>query len=269
MKRLFALGLLLATLLLPGLARADLITGFLADCTAVTTTTCTEFSGTGYGRQPIRLSDPVFGVTVNRGAFSFGNAVTGPIAGRAIYDAATGGNLVLILPFAAAQTVTIDQGDVGAISLTVTGLTTLQNAANFSAPYAAGGTVGTMADGSTATAGVVASISKGALSAQSQAAQNYFRHPATTTGSSLTIPANYNAYIVAGAGTIAALTLTMNTAVPDGALLKLFCEITVTSLTITAGATQTVLGTITTCGPSLGHEWLYEAGAQKTWVMLN
>lgn len=274
MKRLITFALLLGMLLFPALARADFVAGYLADCSAVTATTCTEFTSTGYGRQLIRFSDPVNGVTVNRNTYSFGNGAVGTLAGRAIYDAPTGGNLMLVWPIAVPFAVSIDQGDAGAIQLIITALAAVPNASNFNIAYPVGsGAIGTTPDGSSVTEGTVAlQIKLGILSVQAAAADTFLVR-VSTTGFSYQALATNSLLIISGAGTLATGTVIMPVGLPDGSVFTLACGVTVTSLTITPGATQTVLGSVTTCGPSVGHAWRYMASASgggpvKTWYML-
>ena len=75
------------------------IDAYLALCSAVSPGAATELMVPGYARQPIGFNDPVDGVTVSAVPYAFGMTVRGAV-GRAIYDAPTGGNLLLVCPFA-------------------------------------------------------------------------------------------------------------------------------------------------------------------------
>ncbi len=163
MKRLSALIAALGLLALAPAAHAALFVGWLAECTATTTTTCTELTGTGYARQPIILSTPAFGKAVNQNPYSF--ASTGTIAGRALYDAATGGNLAAVMPLAAAQVISQpgDRGDVGSLSLTVNALVGVPNGSFSQAAVASGAVIGPSQDGTNATAGSALTITRGEL----------------------------------------------------------------------------------------------------------
>jgi hypothetical protein len=146
-------------------ARADLLVGYLGDCTAVTATTCTESTATGYARQPIILSTPMFGKSVNSIPFSFAQTVLGTIAGRALFDAPTAGNLLVVMPLANPLTIAPpgDRADVGALSLTVTALAAVFNGSFSQAAVASGAAVGTTQDGSSATAATALTITRGQL----------------------------------------------------------------------------------------------------------
>ena len=161
MKKL--LGALLAAGLLTLIvtpAEARFMEGYLAECTAITATTCTELTGGSYARQPISFGDPVKGVSFNRIPYSFGN-ISGTVAGRAVYDSATGGNLLVTMPLATALSVPPDQGDVGTLKVTVTGMVNVGNASLYSAPIAAGATFGTTGDGSNVSAVLASQMLRG------------------------------------------------------------------------------------------------------------
>ena len=167
MKRILVTAAALCGLLASApLAHADLFVGWLADCTAVTATTCTELTATGYARQPVVFNVPAFGKSVNTAPYSFAQTVTGTIAGRALYDAATGGNLDVVMPLATPLAIVSppgDRGDVAALSLTVTALAGAPNGSFSQAAVASGAAVGTTQDGSTATAGSALTITRGQL----------------------------------------------------------------------------------------------------------
>jgi len=119
------------------------ISGFLALCSATGTGTCTEFPSGGYARQPIAFGTPKGGLTVNSTPFSFGYpGLPEQVAGRAIYDASTGGNLLLVLPFAAPRPLPgggpVDAGDVGYIRLLFSAMAAFPDADAFTGTLAAG-----------------------------------------------------------------------------------------------------------------------------------
>lgn len=127
------------------------VDGFLALCSAVGTGTCVEMAGPGYSRQPISFSTPKSGLSVSTKPFNFGFAnVTGPIAGRAIYDAPTGGNLLLVLPHATSRPIPgggpVDAGADNFISLIFTALQSLADGAVYSGSIAAGAVAGSCYD---------------------------------------------------------------------------------------------------------------------------
>ena len=73
--------------------------------------------------------------------YSFGNGTGGSVAGHEVYDAPSGGNLLLVIPLASTfSPPPPDQGDVGALSITVTNLAVAVPATR-SGTYAAGATV--------------------------------------------------------------------------------------------------------------------------------
>ena len=163
MKRFFAVAVALGFVVFAPAAHAALFVGWLAECTATTTTTCTELTGSGYARQPIILATPLFGKAVNTAPYSF--ASTGTIAGRALYDAATAGNLVAVMPLATPLVVSQpgDRGDVGSLSLTVTALVAVPNGSFSQAAVASGAAIGPTQDGSAATAGSALTITRGEM----------------------------------------------------------------------------------------------------------
>lgn len=81
--------------------------------------------------------------------YSFGNpALSGPIAGRAVFDAPIGGNLLLVMPRATPPTPggALDSGEAGFLSLTFTALQAYPDASAFSGSFAAGAVLGTCYD---------------------------------------------------------------------------------------------------------------------------
>ena len=226
-------------------------------------------TGSSYGRQPIAFADArgSTGVVVNRVPYSFGNGTGGSVAGHAVYDAPTGGNLLLVIPLASTfSPPPADQGDVGALSITVTNLA-VAVPATYSGTYAAGGTVGTTPDGSTVTAGSAAAISHGSFAARAPLTDLSYVVQTPTTGFTIT-PANATSTLVlTPAGTLATGTLTMPAAPADGEIFRLICSATVTALTVSANTSQTVVGSATTCGASTSHAWFYVGGTAKTWYL--
>ena len=129
------------------------IDGYLALCSAVGAGTATEITGANYRRQPIAFTLPRFGVAMNADAYTFGDtaaAVGTLLAGRAIYDAPTGGNLLLVLPFHTSRPAgwcgASDANEGTALRLLFDGLYTLKSGAAFSGTFAAGATLGSCYD---------------------------------------------------------------------------------------------------------------------------
>lgn len=166
------------------------IDGYLALATAVSAGGATEFSGSGYARQPIAFGDPVDGVAFSAVPYSFGMALRAFPAGRAIYDAPTGGNLLLVLPFptpTATGRLPWDAGEAGHLRLFFTALQQSHRGAAYTGRIAAGGMAGLCSDAydlvnpvdlsqdpanprplirtATMTAGVALSINRGVLQA--------------------------------------------------------------------------------------------------------
>jgi hypothetical protein len=126
------------------------IDGYLALATAVSAGAITEFSGGGYARQPIAFGDPVDGVTFSAVPYTFGQAVRlGTVAGRAIYDAPTGGNLLLVLPYPtpiATGRLPWDAGDAGHLRLFFTALGSIHRGASYTGRLAAAAMAGLCSD---------------------------------------------------------------------------------------------------------------------------
>jgi hypothetical protein len=150
---------------LPAVAEAHFVDGFLADCSAVTATTCTELTGTGYARQPIFFNSPTKGIASLGTPYYFPASVGGTIAGRAVYDAPTGGNLLFIMPLATPFVIPSngDTGDVGSIKVTFTAFVPFQYGETFIGTAASGATLGTTSDGSTVTSGHTLTFLRGLL----------------------------------------------------------------------------------------------------------
>ena len=200
-----------AALALPGTAHANFLEGYLAECSAVTSTSCTEVTGSSYGRQPIAFADARAAPALSSTAVAvprLRQRHRGRLAGHAVYDAPSGGNLLLVIPLASTFSPPPDQGDVGALSITVTNLA-IAVPATYSGTYAAGGTVGTTPDGSTVTAGIAAAITRGSFAARAPATDLSYVVQTPTTGFTIT-PANATSTLVlTPAGTLATGTLTM------------------------------------------------------------
>jgi hypothetical protein len=265
MKRLAIIAALFLAAAIP--ARAESLVGFLAQCTAFTTTSCTEPGTTGYARQPIAFSDlSRTGVANNRVPYTFGQlSPATTITAHAVFDAATGGNLVAVLPTPSA-TPTPDQGDVGALSLTIPAANGLASPLAFNATYAAGATIGTTSGGNV-TAAVPVAFTRGLLAAVTAASDPAYTVNTPTTGFTFTVPARTSVVILTPAGTLATGTLTLPAAPVDGQRVELLCSATVTALTVAANAGQTLSGTVTTCTASAGHIWRYRA-TNTTWYTL-
>jgi hypothetical protein len=259
-------------------AQASFIAGFLAQCTAMTSTSCTEQTETGYARQPIQFGPIANTVSLSTVTpriaqsipYAFAQGVTGTIAGHAIYDAPTNGNLLLLIPYAAAYTIPSigDRGDVGSIQIN------LSSGANYppdglNAVFQTGATLGTtVLDGSTVTFGTGFMVQHGqgfTLFGDSDAAT---RQVTETTGFSYTVPTGVTSVDIKAAGTLATGGITLPIPLADGTLFKLACSITITTLTVTAGSGATIVGTApTTCGTGASHELEYYAG-DTSWHVL-
>ncbi len=127
------------------------ISGFLALCTTAGGGAATEVSGSGYARQAVSFSNPASGVSKLAQPFTFGDpAINGPLAGHALYDAPTDGNLLLVMPFPASQPIPfagpVDAGDVGSITLVLTALATFPSAEAFSGTFGAAAVLGAVYD---------------------------------------------------------------------------------------------------------------------------
>jgi hypothetical protein len=159
---------LMLTCLAAGSASAHMIDGFLAQCSAVGAGTCTEFAMSGYLRQPIYFNSATKGVAKIGTTYTF-PAVAGTMAGRAIYDQPTGGNLLMVMPLATPVVLgsTKDTGDVASIVLTITALAPYQYSAAYSGTFLAAAVLGTDTDGSVLTGGVALTIARGELRATS------------------------------------------------------------------------------------------------------
>jgi len=254
-------------------AHAGLFDGYLAECTAVTTTSCTEITTTGYARQPISFNGLYGGVVSNATYFSFSQAGTGgaTIAGRAIYDAATGGNLVAVIPVASALTLPVigDRGDTGTIKFTLTGYSTIVNVDAVNTNWLAGTAIGTTPDGSSVTPGVNVQVLRGkAYAYLGDYDPLYSVGNTQVTGFTVTIPNGVSTYGVTGAGTLATGTINLQVAPTEGEVQRIECDVTVTSLTISVPSGYAAVGTLpTTCGANAAHWLQYFVAAKKVRVL--
>jgi hypothetical protein len=134
------------------------VDGFLAQCTAMTSTTCTESTATNYVRQQVQFQLPVNGVSASANAFNFGPYGIGTMAGHAVYTALTGGTIVVLLPFSAPITYSggiLDRGEPGRLAVTYSALTGYYDAGFYAGTYTN--------QGGTATAGQALTIDRGFL----------------------------------------------------------------------------------------------------------
>ena len=268
MKLLLWLGLVLFSGVLP--ASAAMLDGYAALCSAVAAGSCTEFTAAGYARQPVSFADAVMGVSSNATPLSFGPGGTGTVAGRAVYDAASGGNLVAVIPLATPLVQTAQNlADAGSVRLTMAALAALQNGRLYSGTAAPGSVLGATLDGSAVTAGVKDVFRSGVLTAAVPSFDASAVGPLTqVSGFALTGLTNQATVVITGAGTLASGSVTMPSAPTDGQSFRLACQVTVTALTMAPAAGQTLSGAPTTCGPTAGHEWVYVGGAAKTWFQI-
>jgi hypothetical protein len=124
--------------------------GYLSLCSAVGTGTATEVAGVV--RVPMSFSVPKNGVSVNTRSWNFGAGyyLTGPYAGRALYDAPTGGRLLLVMPFYAPRAQPgsgpADNGDVADINLLITALAGYPDASAYTGTLTASTAIGTTWD---------------------------------------------------------------------------------------------------------------------------
>ncbi len=166
MKRLFAAALFACTAM-SGAAQAHFIDGYLGLCSAVGTGTCTELTSAGYARQPVFFSAPVKGVAPLGNPVTFGLAT--PVAGRAIYDAPTAGNLLMVMP---ATTTLLASGltyDVGALRITITAMLPYQFGEAYIGKVAAATAFGLTTEGNVLSSGVALDIFRGDLTTQGYA----------------------------------------------------------------------------------------------------
>ena len=125
------------------------IDGYLALATAIAGASVTECTLAGYARQPISFNDPTDGIAFSANAFSFGQALRAGAVGRAIYDAPTGGNLLLVLPFPvplATGRLPWDAGEAGHLRLFFTALQQIHRGAAYTGRIAAGAMAGLCSD---------------------------------------------------------------------------------------------------------------------------
>jgi hypothetical protein len=273
MKRLT---LAIAGLLAFGLvhsARAGVFDGYLAECSAVTATTCTEPTATGYTRQPISFNGIGGGTVVSASPYTFPPVATATIslAGRAIFDAPAGGNLLAVVPLASAATTPSygDRAEAGAIRFTIPGYAGAINADTISALWPAGTTIGTTPDGSAVTAGVNVQMARGKAQAYAGGSDPIYSVANTqTTGFTATIPNGISTYGVTGAGTLATGTINLQAVPTEGELQRLLCDVTVTTLTVTPQSGYSFIGTPpTSCGANAAHEFQYFVAAKKVRIL--
>ena len=265
--------LLLVMLLVMGWgmpAGATMLDGYAALCTAVAAGTCSELASAGYARQPVSFSDAVLGASVNATPLSFGAGGVGPIAGRAVYDAPAGGNLIAVIPLATPLVQTPQNlADVGSIRLTIAALSAFQNSKLYSGTVAPGAALGATPDGSTVTAGVKDVFRSGVLTAALPSFDASYTGPVPqVTGFAITGLTNQASFILSGAGTLASGSLTLPATPTDGQSFRFSCAVTVTTLAVNVVTGQSLVGSPTTCGPTAGHEWFYAGGVAKTWFAL-
>lgn len=137
------------------------VDAYVGLCTAAGTGTATELIGSGYQRQSIAfnvISPYLAGVgsaramtgrAVNATSITFqgGSAPAGTVlAGRAIYDAPTAGNLLLVLPFGSGPRTVAPSGPVDFIDATQITLEGASFTQAFSGQFIAGATLGTCYD---------------------------------------------------------------------------------------------------------------------------
>ena len=122
------------------------IDGFIALAATIGTGTCTEVTAPGYNREPISFGTPMDATAFNTTPWSFGALLPGIVAGLAIYDAPTGGNLLLVMPFSARRTYlpgfSPRVGDSGTLRLRFSAMAGFHNGAAYSGTVAAGAVVG-------------------------------------------------------------------------------------------------------------------------------
>lgn len=98
-----------------------------------------------------------------------------------------------------------------------------------------------------------------------------YQYETPLTGASITVANNIGKLIIDPAGTIATLTVVMPSAPVDGQILSMGTDSTITALTITPGAGQTVANsptalTISTTA-AFGYQFIYRA-ANTNWYRL-
>lgn len=117
-------------------------------CSATAIRGCTELTAPGYSRQPIQFNNAVAGVCFSANAYSFGSTVRGAV-GRAIYDAPSGGNLLLVMPFAmptAPARLPWDSGAQGHLRLFLTALQPYLSGRAYTGRLSAGAVIGAASD---------------------------------------------------------------------------------------------------------------------------
>lgn len=271
MMRFVLLGAMAAmALAAAGRADAKSIDGWLGQCSATAAAACTEPTSASYARQPISFASPIKGVTISSTPYQFSQAGLGTVAGRAIFDAPTGGHLLVVLPLATSYAVPSqgDYGDVGALRFTWSAMTGIANGDAFSSSFLAGATVGATPDGSAVTVGTNETFTRGVLAAYPGSVDPIPVQVTEATGFSYQIPTGDSTVDVLGAGTLAAGTLILPQAPANGFLQRIECGVTVTALTVTPGTGTAITGNApTTCGANASHELQYQAG-NSTWSIL-
>ena len=256
-------------------ARAMLLSGFLGQCSATATGSCTEVAATGYARQPVSFSNlssstassVVTAYSLLASPYSFAQSLTGAIMGHAVYDALTGGNLIAVIPYAAAYTPsTGDHGDVGSLSFTVAAASGFP-ADGLNLTYQAAAPIGVTPDGSTVSTGIAFKVEHGQGYPFYGSADPTTRQIVELTGFTYAAPAGVSAVNFKGAGTLASGSAALPLPATDGFLFRLSCSVTITALTMTVPGATVVGALPTTCGPAASHELQYYAG-DATWHVL-
>lgn len=249
-------------------AQATMLSGFLAQCTAVGTGACTEQTATGYARQPITFGNVANGISNSAVPYTYAQAVTGSLAGHAVYDALTGGNLLAVLPYVTSYTIPSigDRGDVGALRINVPAAAGMPAEA-LNATYQTGATLGTTSDGSAVTTGAALTFLHGLGYANTGTTDANTRQTTQVSGFTYAVPAGVSTLNLKGAGTLAAGTVTLPPTPSDGTIFRLSCSVTITALTITPGSGSFVGTPPSSCGANASHEVQYFA-ADTTWHVL-
>ena len=273
MRILLAIALALVSVALGQSARAQTIpfaSGWLAECTAIGPGTCTEQTAAGYARQPMTIALTKGGLLVRSLPFAYASAVQGPIAGRALYDAPNGGNLILVSPLPAGYVIPVtggDREDVGSGGIALTGQSALIDPTAFSGVFAPAATIGTNANG-TVYAGIGGTIRRGVLYGAIAFSDPAYVQPTLATGFSVQLGNATSTVDVLGAGTLATGTILLPLAPVDGDFARIECAVTVTALTVTPATGETITGTApSSCGPNASHMLHYHA-ASATWSVL-
>ena len=143
------------------------VTGFMAIGTG--TGGFTEVAGGGYARQPINFGPLANGSTTNTVGATFGPATGtawGTLTQAALYDHATGGNLLAWWPFATTQTVAAGgtaQVQQGTLTLTITDLAHVTSGSPAYAEEWSAGTIFGKVGHASLTAGTAIAVAGGVL----------------------------------------------------------------------------------------------------------